>query len=134
GWSSSKAARSSETIGQGGTMRPWRHLAFALSSAWQSFWRNAAVSLAAVLSITLILALAGVNLVLGHALDGILQTYEQRVAVMNISVQDNVPLTSIDEFITRLRSDPRVVSVAFISKDEAFQRFAANPSNRDIVA
>ncbi len=45
-------------------MRPWRHLAFALNSAWQSFWRNAAVSFAAVLSITLILALAGVNLVL----------------------------------------------------------------------
>ncbi|HEX6488428.1 MAG TPA: hypothetical protein VF137_06075, partial [Candidatus Dormibacteraeota bacterium] len=88
-------------------MRPWRHLLFALSSAWQSFWRNAAVSLTAVISITLILALAGVNLVLGHALGGVLQTYEQRVAVMNISVQDNVPLTTVDDFMNTLRHDAR---------------------------
>ncbi len=115
-------------------MRPSRHLAFALSSAWQSFWRNAAVSLAAVISITLILALAGVNLVLGHALQGVLQIYEQRVAVMNISVQDDVPLPTVEEFMTRLRHDPRVQAVTFISKDEAFQRFAADPANRDIVS
>ena len=114
-------------------MRPWRHLAFALSSAWQSFWRNAAVSLAAVLSITLILALAGVNLVLGHALSGVLQTYEQRVAVMNISVRDQVPLRTVDEFLYKLRNDPRIVSVTFITKDEALAHFAADPRNRDIV-
>ena len=115
-------------------MRPWRHLAFALNSAWQSFWRNAAVSFAAVLSITLILALAGVNLVLGHALNGLLQTYEQRVAVMNVSVQDGIPIETVQAFMDRLRADPRVISVAFISKDEAFQHFAADPANRDIVA
>jgi cell division transport system permease protein len=115
-------------------MRPWRHLAFALNSAWQSFWRNAAVSMAAVMSITLILALAGVNLVLGHALDGVLQTYEHRVAVMNISVQDGIPIATVQEFVDQLRADPRVTSVTFISKDEALARFAADPRNRDIVA
>jgi cell division transport system permease protein len=115
-------------------MRPWRHLAFALNSAWQSFWRNGAVSFAAVLSITLILALAGVNLVLGHALDGVLQNYEQRVAVMNVSVQDGIPIATVQAFMDRLSSDPRVTSVTFITKDEAFHRFAADPRNRDIVA
>jgi cell division transport system permease protein len=115
-------------------MRPSRHLAFALSSAWQSFWRNAAVSLAAVMSITLILALAGVNLVLGHALQGVLAIYEQRVAVMNISVQDDVPLPAVEQFMTRLQQDPRVQSVTYISKDEAFARFKSDPANRDIVA
>ena len=115
-------------------MKLSRHLAFALNSAWQSFWRNAAVSFAAVLSITLILALAGVNLVLGHALGGVLQSYEQRVAVMNISVQDDVPIATVQDFMTRLQADPRVTSVKFISKDEAFQRFAADPRNRDIVS
>src|SRR5438874_3841273 len=110
-----------------------RNLKFALNSAWQSFWRNAAVSLAAVLSITLILALAGVNLVLGHALSGVLQTYEQRVAVMNISVRDQVPLRTVDEFLFKLRHDPRIVSVTFVTKDEALAHFAADPRNRDIV-
>ena len=114
-------------------MRPSRHLAFALSSAWQSFWRNAAVSFAAVVSITLILMLAGVNLVLGHALSGVLQTYEARVAVMNISVQDQVPLRTVDAFVQKLQHDPRVSSATFISKDEELARFAADPRNRDIV-
>src|SRR5438046_2101700 len=44
-------------------MRLFRHLLFALNSAWQSFWRNAGVSVAAVISITLILILAGVTFV-----------------------------------------------------------------------
>jgi cell division protein FtsX len=45
-------------------LRPFRHLLFAFDSAWQSFWRNGAVSLAAVTSITLILTLAGFSLLL----------------------------------------------------------------------
>ena len=115
-------------------MRPSRHLAFALNSAWQSFWRNAAVSLAAVVSITLILAFAGVSLILGHALDSLMQKYLKQVAVMNISVQDNVPLTTVDDFMTQLRQDRRILSVAFITKDQAFRHFASDPANRDIVA
>lgn len=115
-------------------MRPWRHLAFALSSAWQSFWRNAAVSMAAVISITLILAFAGVNLILGHALDSLLQNYEKQVAVMNISVQDDVPLATVEDFMSRLQHDPRIRSVAFITKDEELRHFASNPDNRDVVA
>lgn len=115
-------------------MKLSRHLAFALNSAWQSFWRNAAVSFAAVLSITLILAFAGVNLILGHALDSVLGNYEQKVAVMNINVQDGVPLATVEEFMTRLSHDPRISSVDFITKDQALQRFAAEPGNGDIVA
>jgi len=96
-------------------MRPWRHLLFALNSAWQSFWRNAAVSLAAVLSITLILILAGVNLLLGHALGAVLDTYKARVSVISISVADDTPLATVEEFKARLQSDQRVASVRFIS-------------------
>src|SRR5207248_10779362 len=115
-------------------MKLSRHLAFALSSAWQSFWRNAAVSLAAVISITLILAFAGVNLILGHALDSLMQKYLKQVAVMNVSVQDDVPLPTVEAFMTHLRQDRRVLSATFITKEEAFQHFAANSANRDIVA
>jgi cell division transport system permease protein len=115
-------------------MRPWRHLAFALNSAWQSFWRNAAVSFAALVSITLILAFAGVALILGHALNTLMQNYEQRVAVMNISVLDNTPLPTVDAFMTRLGHDPRIQSVTFITKEQAFQHFASNSANHDIVA
>ena len=114
-------------------MRLWRHLLFALSSAWQSFWRNAAISLAAVLSITLILILAGVNLLLGHALGTVLDTYKARVSVISISVADDTPLATVDDFKARLEADPRVTAVRFVSKDEELARFEADPLNRQIA-
>src|SRR5438105_5083312 len=120
--------------GQGDTMRLWRHLLFALNSAWQSFWRNAAVSLAAVLSITLILVLAGVNLLLGHALSQILDTYKARVSVISISIADGTPLSTVYDFQAQLQADPRVASVRFVSKDEELARFAADPLNHQIAS
>jgi cell division transport system permease protein len=114
-------------------MRLWRHLLFALSSAWQSFWRNAAVSLAAVGTITLILAMAGVNLLVGHTLGGILDQYKSRVSVISISIADGTPLSTVTDFEDQLRTDPRVTQVTLITKDEALARFAADPQNADIA-
>jgi cell division transport system permease protein len=114
-------------------MRLWRHLVFALSSAWQSFWRNAAVSLAAVATITLILALAGVNLLIGHTLGGILDQYKTRVSVISISIADGTPLSTVYDFEGQLQNDPRVSSVTLITKDEALARFSADPQNADIA-
>ena len=114
-------------------MRLWRHLVFALSSAWQSFWRNAAVSLAAVGTITLILGLAGVNLLVGHTLAGILDQYKSRVSVISISIADGTPVNTVYDFQDQLRSDPRVTDVRLITKDEALAKFAADPQNADIA-
>src|SRR5258708_1586593 len=114
-------------------MRLWRHLVFALSSAWQSFWRKAAVSLAAVGTITLILAMAGVNLLVGHTLGGILDQYKSRVSVISISVADGTPTGTVYDFEDQLRTDPRVTEVRVISKDEALAKFAADPQNADIA-
>jgi cell division transport system permease protein len=114
-------------------MRLWRHLVFALSSAWQSFWRNAAVSLAAVGTITLILAMAGVNLLVGHTLAGILDQYKTRVSVISISIADGTPMSTVYDFQDQLRTDPRVTEVQLITKDEALAKFAADPQNADIA-
>jgi cell division transport system permease protein len=114
-------------------MRLWRHLVFALSSAWQSFWRNAAVSLAAVGTITLILALAGVNLLVGHTLGGVLDQYKTRVSVISISIADGTPMSTVADFQDQLRTDPRVTDVRLITKDEALAKFAADPQNADVA-
>jgi cell division transport system permease protein len=114
-------------------MSLWRHLLFALNSAWQSFWRNAAVSLAAVVSITLVLVLAGVNLLLGHALGQVLDTYKARVSVISISIADDTPMASVYEFKAQLESDRRVASVRYVSKDEELARFEADPLNAQIA-
>jgi cell division transport system permease protein len=110
-------------------MMMFRNLIFALNSAWQSFWRNLAVSLAAVLSITLILMLAGVNLLVGHAFSQVLDGFRTKVSEMSINVADGTPLTTIYDFQQQLSSDPRVASVRFITKSQALVNFQADPNN-----
>jgi cell division transport system permease protein len=106
-----------------------RNLKFALASAWQSFWRNLAVSLAAVLSITLILILGGVNLLVGHALSQVLDSFSDKVSQISINVSDDTPLQNVSEFQAQLLADPRVLSVHFVTKDEALQQFRSDPQN-----
>jgi len=106
-----------------------RNLRFALNSAWQSFWRNLAVSLAAVVSITLILILAGVNLLVGHAFSQVLDGFRDKVSEMSINVADDTPLTSVYAFQQQLQGDPRVASVKFVTKEEALADFVRDPNN-----
>jgi cell division transport system permease protein len=106
-----------------------RNLKFALNSAWQSFWRNLAVSLAAVLSITLILILAGVNLLVGHAFSQVLDGFRTKVSEISINVSDDTPLQTVYDFQAQLAGDPRVVSVTFVTKDEALRQFKSDPQN-----
>ena len=106
-----------------------RNLKFALNSAWQSFFRNLAVSLAAVVSITLILILAGINLLVGHAFAQVLDGLRARVSVISINVADDTPLQNVYDFQQQLAADPRVVSVHFITKDQALTQFKSDPQN-----
>jgi cell division transport system permease protein len=107
----------------------YRNLRFALNSAWQSFWRNLAVSMAAVVSITLILILAGVNLLVGHAFSQVLDGFRAKVSEISINVADGTPLQAVYEYQQQLAADPRVTSVKFITKDEALAQFKADPNN-----
>jgi len=106
-----------------------RNLRFALSSAWQSFWRNLAVSLAAVLSITLILILAGVNLVVGHAFSQVVDGFRLKVSEISINVADGTPLQTVYDFQDQLKADPRVAAVTFITKEQALADFRQDPNN-----
>ena len=107
----------------------YRNLKFALNSAWQSFWRNLAVSMAAVVSITLILILAGVNLLVGHAFSQVLDSFRAKVSEISINVADDTPLQTVYDFQQQLSLDPRVTQVRFVTKDEALAQFKADPSN-----
>src|SRR3984893_10161240 len=118
-----------ETIVLAATMMMFRNLRFALNSAWQSFWRNLAVSMAAVLSITLILILAGVNLLVGHALSQVLDGFREKVSVISINVGDGTPLSTVYAYQQQLSTDPRVASVRFITKEQPLPHFQADPHN-----
>jgi len=77
--------------------------------------------------------MAGVNLLVGHTLAGILDQYKSRVSVISISIADGTPVSTVYDFQDQLRSDPRVTDVRLITKDEALAKFAADPQNADIA-
>jgi cell division transport system permease protein len=114
-------------------MKLIRQLQFACSSAWQNFWRNLAVSVTAVMSIALILMLAGIGVLLGHALAQVLDSYRHRVSVVTISVADKTPLAAVYDFEGELQTRPDVVSVRFVTKDEELKSFSSDPRNRQLI-
>jgi cell division transport system permease protein len=114
-------------------MKLLRQLLYAFTSAWQNFWRNLAVSVAAVVSIALILVLAGTSLLLGHALGQVLESYQRRVSVLTISIADNTPLAAVYDFAGQLQARPEVVSVRFISKDQELRSFASDARNQQLI-
>ncbi|MDQ6900686.1 MAG: permease-like cell division protein FtsX [Candidatus Dormibacteraeota bacterium] len=114
-------------------MRFFRQLLFTSNSGWQGFWRNGGVTVAAVLSIMLILLLGGASLLLGHALSQVLEGYKQRVSVISISVADGTPLASVSDFMADLRERPEVTNVRFVSKEEELRRFASDPRNQQLL-
>src|SRR6476646_10470496 len=97
-------------------MMKLRNLKFALNSAWQSFWRNLAVSLAAVLSITLILILAGVNLLVGHTFSQVVDGFRMKVSEISINVADGTPMSTVYDFQAQLKADPRVADVDLMGR------------------
>ncbi|MBI3745794.1 MAG: FtsX-like permease family protein [Chloroflexi bacterium] len=102
-----------------------RFLAFSISRAWQGFWRNAAMSLAATATMTLmLLLLAGFFIVQNGLLAG-LQFVEQKVEVV-ADIRDSAATADIQALQARVAALPEVNAVAFVSKDEALQRFRAS--------
>src|SRR5467141_4317323 len=123
-----------ETTVLAGITKMFRNLRFALNSAWQSFFRNLAVSLAAVLSITLILILGGVNLIDGHAFSQVLDGFREKVSIISINVADDTPLQSVYGLQDQLKADPRVASVRFITKEQALIDFTKDSNNAVLAA
>ncbi len=104
-------------------------LAFSVSRAWQGFWRNAAMSIAATATMTLmLLLLAGFWIVQAGLLAG-LEFVEQKVEVV-ADLRDGTPQLGVDEVQAKLLAMPEVRDVAYISKEEALRRFRENRANQ----
>jgi len=100
---------------------------FALRSAGQNFRRNLGVSLAGVFTMGLIIFLVGGGLLFTHSVGTVLQSQEQNASHLKIYLSDNASLAAITNFESRLKSDPRVISVSFETKDAAARQASQNP-------
>jgi cell division transport system permease protein len=93
-----------------------------MTRAWQGFWRNAVMSLAATATMVLmLLLLAGFWIIQTGLLAG-LQFTEQKVEVVAY-LQTNATDTQVAELQERLKTMPEVASVAYVSRAEALVRF-----------
>jgi cell division transport system permease protein len=98
---------------------------FSLSRAWQGFWRNALMSLAATATMVLmLLLLAGFWIIQTGLLAG-LQFTEQKVEVVGY-LQPNAQDDQILALQRQLEQMPEVASVAYVDRDAALERFRAS--------
>lgn len=97
-------------------------IGFSLSRAWQGFWRNAAMSLAAMATMTLmLLLLAGFFIVQNGLLAG-LAFVEQKVEVV-ADLRETAADVDVTALETRIAALREVRGVTYVSKEEALRRF-----------
>jgi cell division transport system permease protein len=99
-----------------------RFLAFSMKRAWQGFWRNIVMSLAATATMVLMLLLLAGLLIVVTGLNAGLDYFESKVEVTAF-VRDGAPQARVDEVMAEVKALPQVAGVAFVSKDEAIRRF-----------
>ena len=97
-------------------------LLFSVKRAWQGFWRNAAMSLAATATMTLMLLLLASFWIVQAGFLASLQYVEDKVGVV-ADLEDNTLNVEVREVEVRLRAMPEVRDVVHISKDEALARY-----------
>ena len=97
-------------------------LLFSLKRAWQGFWRNAAMSLAATATMTLMLLLLSSFWIVQAGFLASLSYVEDKVGVV-ADLHDGATQPQLDDVQSRLLGMPEVRSIEYVSKDEALRRY-----------
>lgn len=95
---------------------------FSFKRAWQGFWRNALMSLAATLTMVLMLLLLAGFFILQNVLLASLSFVEQKVEVVAY-VENTATQDQVDELVARVGAMPETASVEFITREVALERF-----------
>src|SRR4029078_2971637 len=97
-------------------------VAFSLRRAWQGFWRNALMSLAATATMVLMLVLLAGFWIIQTGLLSALDFTEQKVEVVaNIKI-DATP-AEVEQLQTAITEMPQVAGLTYVSQAEALARF-----------
>jgi len=102
-------------------MALFRFIAFSVVRAWQGFWRNAMMSLAATSTVVLMLVLLSGLLIVLAGLDSGLQYIESKVGV-TARLQDNLRQEDVDALVTYIEGLPGVLKVDYIPPELALER------------
>src|SRR3954471_15097076 len=96
--------------------------AFSLRRAWQGFWRNALMSLAATATMVLMLVLLAGFWIIQTGLLSALDFTESKVEVVANIRLDATP-ADVSALEASIRAMPQVTGTTFISRDQALARF-----------
>jgi cell division transport system permease protein len=97
---------------------------FSLKRAWQGFWRNALMSLAATATMVLMLLLLAGFWILQTGLQAGLEYTESKVEVV-ADLKDNVKPSEVAAITSRLNALPEVAEVVYVSEEEALAQWRA---------
>jgi cell division transport system permease protein len=97
-------------------------LLFSIKRAWQGFWRNAAMSLAATATMMLMLLLLASFWIVQAGFLASLSYVEDKVGVV-ADLKDAATQAQLDDVQARLLAMPEVRSIEYVSKDEALRRY-----------
>ena len=95
---------------------------FSVSRAWQGFWRNAAMSLAATATMTLMLLLLASFWIIQAGFLASLSYVEAKVGVV-ADLKDDASDAALTDLQARVAAMPEVRSVEYVSKEEALRRY-----------
>ena len=97
-------------------------VAFSMRRAWQGFWRNAVMSLAATATMVFMLVLLAGFFVVLTGLNAGLEFVEQKVEIV-ADVKDTASTLAIQDVVARTAALPEVASVEYVNASEALRRF-----------
>jgi cell division transport system permease protein len=97
-------------------------IAFSLRRAWQGFWRNGLMSVAAMATMVLMLALLSGLILMLAGLDATINYVGQKVQVVAY-VKDSAPKADVDRIQLALQEMPQVTQVNYVSKAQALADF-----------
>ena len=97
-----------------------RLIGFSLVRAWQGFWRNAMMSLAATATVVLMLVLLAALFIVINGLNSGLEFVERKVGV-TAELEDGLQTAQIENLVDTVESMPGVTAVSYVSPDEAWR-------------
>jgi cell division transport system permease protein len=97
-------------------------VAFSLNRAWQGFWRNSLMSLAATASMVLMLTLLSGVVILYFGLNATLNYVQGEVQVVAY-LNDSATAQDVAQLKAQLQAMPQVSTVNYVSKDQALKNF-----------
>jgi len=102
-----------------------RFIGFSVVRAWQGFWRNAMMSLAATATVILMLVLLAALFIVISGLNAGLEFIESKVAV-TARLEDNLTEQRVERLIAQVEAMPGVATVDYVSPEEAMDRLEAS--------